>query len=683
MSKNRFNRRDMLKVSGGTLLAGIGISQTAQANTTAVSPGEEITGTIESAGDRDEFELLVDQGDVIEVEFEKGTRNQTALGVNVPSRQIDAIDLGGEESVGEETYRSRYTIIQTGTLNISVGTYDSTVDEPQEYAFTVTRYDGLDEFPATERAEISAGNEISGTIHSENDADRFELPVSQGDVIEVEFEKGTRNQTALGVNVPSRQIDAIDLGGEESVGEETYRSRYTIIQTGTLEVGVGTFDSDNPAENEVVNDQSYAFTVTRYDGLDEFPATERAEISAGNEISGTIHSENDTDRFALPVSQGDVIEVEFEKGTRNQTALGVNVPSRQIDAIDLGGEESVGEETYRSRYTIIQTGTLGVGVATSDSDNPVDNEVVNDQSYAFTVTRYDGLDEFPATERAEISAGNEISGTIHSENDVDRFELPVSQGDVIEVEFEKGARNQTGLGIGIPSRQTPAIELGGSGSEGQEQFEGTVTIEQTGTIGIGVSTSDTGSPVDDDVVERQDWRFIINGTLSVDTGEVTGTVTTDNGDSLGRVTLEFVNPNTESVEATAVTSEDGTYSVELAADQTYEVVIEEEGYEPVNTEVTVEPETTQTVNIELIAENGSELPDIDVTGDGNAATDTDGDGRLDDINGDGESDIFDVQALYRNVEDSAVQNNPEQFDFDGSGDNSIDIFDVQALYNQL
>ena len=89
------------------------------------------------------------------------------------------------------------------------------------------------------------------------------------------------------------------------------------------------------------------------------------------------------------------------------------------------------------------------------------------------------------------------------------------------------------------------------------------------------------------------------------------------------------------------------------------------------------------MNIELIAENGSELPDIDVTGDGNAATDTNGDGRLDDINGDGESDIFDVQALYRNVEDSAVQNNPEQFDFDGSGDNSVDIFDVQALYNQL
>ena len=293
-------------------------------------------------------------------------------------------------------------------------------------------------------------------------------------------------------------------------------------------------------------------------------------ISPGEEITGTIESADDRDEFELLVDQGDVIEVEFEKGTRNRTGLDVNVPSRQINAIELGGEESVGEETYRSRYTIIQTGTLNINVGTRDStvDEP--------QGYNFTVTRYDGLDEFPATERAEISAGNEISGTIHSENDVDRFELPVSQGDVIEVEFEKGARNQTGLDVNVPSRQIDAIELGGSGSEGQEQFEGTVTIEQTGTIEIGVGTSDTGSPVDNDVVEGQDWRFIINGTLSVDTGEVTGTVTTDNGDSLSGVTLEFVNPNTENVGATTVTSENGTYSVELAADQTYEVVIEED-----------------------------------------------------------------------------------------------------------
>lgn len=72
---------------------------------------------------------------------------------------------------------------------------------------------------------------------------------------------------------------------------------------------------------------------------------------------------------------------------------------------------------------------------------------------------------------------------------------------------------------------------------------------------------------------------------------------------------------------------------------------------------------------------------IDVTGDGTPATDTDGDGKLEDVNGDGESDVLDVQAFFENLDAEAAQNNPAAFDFNDDGD--VSILDVQALFNQL
>ena len=86
---------------------------------------------------------------------------------------------------------------------------------------------------------------------------------------------------------------------------------------------------------------------------------------------------------------------------------------------------------------------------------------------------------------------------------------------------------------------------------------------------------------------------------------------------------------------------------------------------------------TDTVNVTVQAETVSIEPI-----NGQLPTDTTGDGKLNDINGDRKFDIFDIQVLYNNLESDPVQQNPELFDFDMSGGTPT-IFDVQALYNQL
>lgn len=68
----------------------------------------------------------------------------------------------------------------------------------------------------------------------------------------------------------------------------------------------------------------------------------------------------------------------------------------------------------------------------------------------------------------------------------------------------------------------------------------------------------------------------------------------------------------------------------------------------------------------------------------NAPQDLDNDGTYEDIDGDGDFTIFDVQALFQNLNAEEVQNNPNAFNFDDAEDpDSVTIFDVQALLTQL
>lgn len=104
-----------------------------------------------------------------------------------------------------------------------------------------------------------------------------------------------------------------------------------------------------------------------------------------------------------------------------------------------------------------------------------------------------------------------------------------------------------------------------------------------------------------------------------------------------------------------------------------DVTIEVQLYDESRTEVVA----TDRVNLTMSASGAP--PDI--TGNGNAPTDPDGDGVYEDVNGDGEVSIFDVQALYSNIDDSTVQNNPSQFDINGDGE--VSIFDVQTLFTDV
>lgn len=78
----------------------------------------------------------------------------------------------------------------------------------------------------------------------------------------------------------------------------------------------------------------------------------------------------------------------------------------------------------------------------------------------------------------------------------------------------------------------------------------------------------------------------------------------------------------------------------------------------------------------------SDPPELTLPGQRAPATDLDDDGRLEDVNGDGEGNVFDAITYYNNRDSTVVTNNPDQFDFDGQSPSGT-VFDALALYNEL
>ena len=65
---------------------------------------------------------------------------------------------------------------------------------------------------------------------------------------------------------------------------------------------------------------------------------------------------------------------------------------------------------------------------------------------------------------------------------------------------------------------------------------------------------------------------------------------------------------------------------------------------------------------------------------GNAPTDPDGDGKYEDVNGNGRIDYADIELLFENLDSDAVQLNREAYDFNDNG--QIDYDDVVELYEE-
>jgi hypothetical protein len=114
----------------------------------------------------------------------------------------------------------------------------------------------------------------------------------------------------------------------------------------------------------------------------------------------------------------------------------------------------------------------------------------------------------------------------------------------------------------------------------------------------------------------------------------------------------------------------------------YEVTIPDDATEGDSFTISSNQDSDVAVGTDRI-EVVEEPPGVDVNGDGNLSKDLDGDGYHEDVDGDGEFSIADVQVLFSYLESDKVQNNADLFNFDGEEPADVTIGDVQVLFQML
>lgn len=177
------------------------------------------------------------------------------------------------------------------------------------------------------------------------------------------------------------------------------------------------------------------------------------------------------------------------------------------------------------------------------------------------------------------------------------------------------------------------------------------------TVTVEIETSEVGDP---SVIEEFDPAFADVGIENVNPPPVVSAVRDDNS----ALTVVWQDTNSVSVK--------------------YQVTVPEDAEDGDTISISGEAQTTDGP-VTISGDNQISVIEPDTIGPigdfENVPTDPDGDGLYEDINGDDEFNIVDIQALFVNLEDETIQNNPENFDFNQDG--NVDVVDVQKLFSEL
>jgi surface glycoprotein (TIGR04207 family) len=393
------------------------------------------------------------------------------------------------------------------------------------------------------------------------------------------------------------------------------------------------------------------------------------------------------------------IEVSVQQGDTGTTPDSA-AANQQID-VELTDDDIAGELVNADDDGVVTTETNSNGVAEVTFDaagtQTVENAATLSSNVTASTVNADG-DEYNTTADDPRSYNNEAN-----QSTLTVFATGQITGDVVDaadtnipdtspefdVEVELFRLNDTSDSFDIFVDNTT------TGDDGSFSFVGvptgqdyravaTVTRTATGAQETGTSrTINNLEPVTENadiVIEGLELEevFVINSLEDAQANageEVTVSATVSNiisEESTQNVTLALEGDEVETREVTIPGGEDETVEFSFTAPE------DADDYDWSVSSGSSSQTATLTVTVEEV-DDGTDVPDVN--GDGAAAQDLDGDGFYEDVDGDGELDIFDVQTLFENQDSEAVQD--ARFNFnEGETSDEVDIFDVQALFEE-
>jgi len=501
---------------------------------------------------------------------------------------------------------------------------------------------------------------------------------------------GGGNTTEKTLSVPTSEGDAGSYTATVSSGNDTVNATVTVLAP--PEFAVDIVSTATPVEGENL-------TVTAaIENLGDVATTQTITLDAGtlgeDATNVTLGGGNTTEKtLSVPTSEGDAGSYTATVSSGNDTAsvnVTVDAPAFFEMAItDIDEEVTAGDPvtlTYEVEnvgdVTATQDITFTVEGTTEGTDPDLTLDAGENSSSTFTYS----------TAETDDSG---LNLTVESNDDSASATVTVSEPALLTVTL--GAVDEA-VAVGDPVTVNYTVENTGDVATTQN-----VTFAVDGTVEDVMTDLPVGGG------ETVDGAFSYE-TVADDTPVVTvGVATADDAASANVTVLapalfavEAVETNgpliagaelvvTLSVANTGGITANRTVQVDAGPVGSAERVVALGGNESTTEIFTFDSTTEQTGVYNMTADVADdqvlrvvELSPTPLPGRDNPPGDLNTDGLYEDIDGDDSFDIFDIQALFNNLETVAIQQHTVAYNFNDEEDpEAVSIFDVQGLFNRL
>jgi uncharacterized membrane protein len=536
----------------------------------------------------------------------------------------------GNDLFGELTYNWE---VPTYSGEPPEGEEDTVEMVPGTYNVTLKVSDGLMSDTTQKTIEVEEQEAANFKVSSLS----TNSPITAGETLtvdaQIENTGDVSGSQTVELNVDGLGSDStsVDLSGGES-------------KTKTLTVETSSGDAGSYTADVSTDDDSASTDVT----VEEQPDPPNLVVNSLSTNS--------------PITAGETLSVEAtientgdESGSQTVN-LDLSGLGSDSTSVDLSGGE-------------LKTKTLTVETSSGDAGSYTAEVSTDDDTASTDVT---------VEEQSDPNPPNFVVNSLSTNS-------PVTEGETLSVD---ATIENTGDESGS---QTVSLDLGGLGSDSTSvSLSGGEST--TATLSVGTSSGDAGSytaevSTDDDSastdVTVQEQSGPANFTVNVNSTNAPITA----GETLS-VDATIKNTGDEDSSQTVVLNVDGlgsdSVSVSLSSgESTIETlsVGTESGDAGEYTAVVETSDDSDSTPITVEEADGGEPPSL--PGAENPPADPNDDGVYEDINGDGDLNIFDVQMLFDNLDTSTVQNHPSAYDFAGLENGRVEVFDVQALYNEM
>ncbi len=626
-------RRGFLRAAG---VGALGITATAAAGTGAAQESETGVRVIHASPDTPAVDVYVD-GTAVLTDVEFGAVSDF-LGVDGGYRYLEVTPAG--EPAYRGPIRRVVQIPDEGDYTLAVvGELDG--DEPLRPAASTD-----------DRSEVADGDSRVKLLHASPDAGAVDVTTAGGTTLVSGAELGDAAEATVPAGEYTLQVrPAASEPDYEGWFSDVSNYDGTVDRTGRDEVTVDVGAAGNggrlafgPAAVRVDPGTTVAWEWTGRGGRHNVVAEDGGFVSGGPVVS-------DEERFEYTFEESGVYEYYCSphRGLGMKGAVVVGSPDPVFEAdIDLAGGE---------RYTAPALGYL------STDDEPADEPF-----------RVAGL---PAVERP---TGEGEVRVVHASPDTPAVDVYV---DGENPEALSGVTfGDVGDYLALPAgeRRVQVTPAGADPDAGP--IDETVTVEADTSYTLAAvgeldgdeplrpaaSTDDRSEVADDE--SRVKLLHASPDAGAVDVRTASGT-TLVSGAELGDAAEATVPAGEYTLEVSPVgTDATAAVDVDLAGGERYTALAL--GYLTADDEPVDEPFRLAGVPAAPV-----EAPVVDER----PATDPDGDGVYEDLNGNGRVDYDDVVVLFRNLDSEAVTDDPDAFDLNGNG--RVDYDDVVQLFDEI